>query len=133
MHFLLFKIPFKITPSSVLPEKVGATVCAPFFSRSSSKEMTSHPRVAQKYHPSLSGCSKAFHLLSAGSTMIILSQLESVFHNPAILLIMSPVLMAFTPCSSQQRKMKSKKTLVNSVIFLIFLPGNLYNTEFQED
>lgn len=61
--------------------------------------------------------------------MIILSQ-ESVFHNPAVLLTMSPVLMAFPACSSQQRKMESKKTSVDTVIFL---PGNLYNAEFQED
>lgn len=65
--------------------------------------------------------------------MIILSQHESVFHNPARLLTMSPVLMAFPACSSQQRKMKSEKSSLNSVIFLIFLPGNLYNTEFQEN
>lgn len=82
--------------SSLLTQKVGAIMCSPFFSRASSKEVTSKQGVAQKYHPSLwqqlKESTEASYHLRAGSTRIILSQqqdlTELIFHKPAMLLTM---------------------------------------------
>lgn len=63
----------------------------------------------RKDHPFLSGYHKAFLHLSAGSTMIILSEQGSVFHNPAMLLTMSPVLMFFLPALLSRGKCRVKK------------------------
>lgn len=137
-------------PSSLLTQKVGATMCAPFFSRSPSKEMTNHQGVAQKYYPSLwqqlKGNTKASHLLSAGSTRMVLSQQEAltelIFNEPAMLLTMSMgsfwippptwhlCWWLFLPGSSdEQRKTESKKPFWTLTV--IFLPGSLYNGEFS--